>query len=515
MHRTGWLVAFVMVGCRTTSTATPPPLPTTPAPEPAEAAPDPVEKAPVHEPIARAPGFVVFGFDETFIIPLDPDAEVQRYPGWAMGRDESTMELRMPVDWLEERSPGIPYCADDVGCARDDASFEVTLTTNLLGDATWTAQDDGGDACSCIVVTGLSDEWAPDDEARYEAMLADDLEELEMSSLSAEDYIDKCLGDGLEPGPVSMVGGVAYHLGWYNGVECGGGNIYALGGYAVELRPDAESEDVAADATFRCTEGVPDSSSIVSLYLETEDADWCDYDDAGPDDSSCSLWNEDASGLGLVNGKLLRLVGDVNPAGGDEMSCVQAVPLDPDHCPSAYDPCGDPTPFPATATAQAWWVATDGSSALLLEDGLATVHRPEQAGPVREVDVLPPLERIMGVEFHAAVPQAQREFPEEVAVAVPTLDDVPAAAGTFGNACFKVFKAGKLDQAEAYCVAGLRDNAGSGDDAARGAMLYSLGRIEEARGNSDRARSLYQRSLAVRPGNEGVQSRLDGLSRGN
>ncbi len=80
----------------------------------------------------------------------------------------------------------------------------------------------------------------------------------------------------------------------------------------------------------------------------------------------------------------------------------------------------------------------------------------------------------------------------------------PGHGGALGELGWAAFNAGKLDEAEGYTRAALLDAA---DNNRRGALLYNLGRIDEARGDSATAISQYESSLAVRP-NPTVEQRL-------
>ena len=70
------------------------------------------------------------------------------------------------------------------------------------------------------------------------------------------------------------------------------------------------------------------------------------------------------------------------------------------------------------------------------------------------------------------------------------------------------FNAGTLEKAEKFTRSSI-DN--SRDDRVRGASLYNLGRIHEAREEFDRAATAYTTSLEVRPGNKTVTKRLSML----
>ena len=84
----------------------------------------------------------------------------------------------------------------------------------------------------------------------------------------------------------------------------------------------------------------------------------------------------------------------------------------------------------------------------------------------------------------------------------------PQQGRGWGNRCWTHFEAGRLSHARAACERGLR---ASPTPATRGALLYNLGRIAEARGRTSDARARYRGSLEVRPGNTTVQARLDSL----
>lgn len=74
--------------------------------------------------------------------------------------------------------------------------------------------------------------------------------------------------------------------------------------------------------------------------------------------------------------------------------------------------------------------------------------------------------------------------------------------------CADADEASVCAEAEGACVEGLLEG---GTDDARGALTYTLGGIEEARGDTDRAGDFYRRSLRLRPGNATVMARLSGL----
>lgn len=80
----------------------------------------------------------------------------------------------------------------------------------------------------------------------------------------------------------------------------------------------------------------------------------------------------------------------------------------------------------------------------------------------------------------------------------------PLHAKSLGELGWAYFNAGKLDEAKDRLERGLQY---AENDGTRGAILYNLGRVAEAKGDKPHAIELYQRSLAVRP-NDVVSSRL-------
>lgn len=78
-----------------------------------------------------------------------------------------------------------------------------------------------------------------------------------------------------------------------------------------------------------------------------------------------------------------------------------------------------------------------------------------------------------------------------------------------GEVGWTAFLAGDYSLARRATREALRHQS---DPEARGALLYNLGRIAEARAREDEAIAAYRRSLAVRPGSDPVRLRLDKLA---
>jgi tetratricopeptide (TPR) repeat protein len=83
----------------------------------------------------------------------------------------------------------------------------------------------------------------------------------------------------------------------------------------------------------------------------------------------------------------------------------------------------------------------------------------------------------------------------------------PLHAKSLGELGWAYFNAGKLDEAKDRLERGLQYAESEGT---RGAILYNLGRVAEAKGDTPHAIELYGRSLAARP-NDAVSKRLADL----
>ncbi|NVB39573.1 tetratricopeptide repeat protein [Pseudenhygromyxa sp. WMMC2535] len=84
----------------------------------------------------------------------------------------------------------------------------------------------------------------------------------------------------------------------------------------------------------------------------------------------------------------------------------------------------------------------------------------------------------------------------------------PGHGGALGELGWSAFQAGDLALAERSTLAALND---ADDNRRRAALLYNLGRIQQARGQEDDAASYYRDSLALRP-NATVETQLAALN---
>jgi hypothetical protein len=372
----------------------------------------------------------------------------------------------------------------------------------------------------------------------------------------AEEEEEDCEGAG---GPLStMVGGrVFVPLDTYEG--CGGWNRYG--------------NDLATFSITRAEWRVP-PFPLRGVTCEVEHAigGWPDvrraraplrcasarngFRSRGPDDD-CSFCAEERPGLVVarITRGVLQLIDSSVTTDATGTVWMTETALSARTCPSSADPCGDPAPFTALASAPPsadFWVATDGSAALLHtsaapSEGQLALLAPGASTAVRTLTVpFVPLD-VLGVRFHRDVGLLARLVDHGLparralacaapaAVATPTRAPPVCEAGThleqgacaaiplatedvgfvdthggsdWGNRCFVHLRANALDAAEAACAAGLRV---AERDTTRGAILYNLGRIAEARGDRAAARRHYTRSLEVRPGNAAVQRARDAL----
>lgn len=452
--------------------------------------------------------FVVFASQESYVIPVDPAAEVLRFPGLVVGDlDGRAARVLTTVPVFadaQEADAGVrvPYCADadaDVACTRIDrfVGGDVRVEVRLGPQTTTALVDADGDACTCVSVDGLSDEGR---ERAWARMLEDEAwltEELGFSGLELEEYLETCVEGDSDLQTVAVSGGRAYAVGEANERDCGGRNIYSLAEEVMLLRADVPT--VTAGLTdARCIESTVDGGSVLGFWTEL-DADACTFgEDCCPDAG-------EAKARIVANGMSVLFAGDMGPMGG-ECGCIQTKPVSPATCASPLDPCGGDARFDAVDGMMGWWVANDEGAMLGVHDDTFFVYAPDRDDPLRTEALGLPLSSIYGVEVLPSFPSATGEIVGSVVVEIPVSGTSPD--GSWGNECFRLFKAGRLAEAEGACVEGLLEG---GTDKARGALTYTLGRIEQARGDLGRAETFYRRSLRLRPGNATVQAQLDAL----
>lgn len=514
-------------------------------PAPAVAMPGPAPSAP-----AGGPGFVVVaGPDDphTLVVPLDPAVALRSADVMLVldGTRRSIVALAPaePEAWVNRA--GVRPCPEgcERTCARemygwaraeiDPATFAITMGTD----------------CGACVRTVVEDEDAEQDEE-------EDEEQDEGACFSAGGAV------------ASIVGGRAFvPVDAHD--ECGGYNLYSLDLATFPVGSDAWAAPGWPHAFTQCDDGEhPDWGAFDQPFGD----DGCARRASGTF-TDCGFCSEEASFVVVTawNGTLHYTgAGPRGGANGGSPMWRAEVPLRPRTCPSSEDPCGDPAPFASalgeTSDERRFWITTPGSAALLIErdparpgGSLVRVLRSGEATASREQPVPFAPRDVISVRFHADVASLARTIDHGLeALGAPSQCDAAAApapppastppttsatAGTpapcelgarreetecvplalapedatfedprggsgWGDRCVAHLRAGELDAAEAACAHGLAvaDRAST-----RGALLYNLGRVGEARGDRAMARRAYEQSLAVRPGNAPTQQALDAL----
>ena len=515
--------AALAAGCR-------PPAPVAPAPATTpEAEPEPEPPA---ESNTEHSAFVVLYGDMTVVIPVGPQLEEFELPGhWVALASDAAPRARGRYEVMVSVVPEpdqyqIPICVDgdfDDPCTFDLEPGELTYAELPGSSATWEARVDIeanrvrawtlhepwlDGTCSCVVVPGISTDGTPEPE--FDLSDPDTLDEIEMSPYEPEEYEDECGEEAMRPdvGPYSYVGGVRYDNGMAHSNVCNGLNLYDGVSEPVELRPGSSEPADFVEGPVACEEGeidmAPELAPMGDDYEDEEDDE--DYDE---DDICDEEYADETLGWSIHRGHLIYGRGHIYPAGG-ECVCASAQPLKTATCPSEFDPCGTDEGFGGLEEYDDWWVSSDGAAALVVDEEQLRVLDAE-GDETRTASAAP--DGLLGVEFHPETALSDAlEVPLEIEVVLPSLaaDDLAfdGSAKQWGNRCFTHLKGERLDAAEAACWAGL---AAGGSDRTRGAITYSLGRVEEKRGRLERARGYYQRSLRLRPGNATVEGRLQAL----
>lgn len=344
------------------------------------------------------PGFVVGWASETLVVPLDPTQPATLLPYlWVLDDAVSPPIVRrvaLPTEAVELGAP--PCVCPEIEGACDSGEpivdvLEPGSSVPALPGSDCACMTDG--ATFCDVPT-----WAvPSDYgASYEPGCA--------CGESSE--------DGYSTSAASLVGGILYTAGDGHEGTCAGYNIYysiveRIGLVATPVPNFPEPELVSCD---------PDSSGLPvrmqlgwcrevdGLWIETAEDE---SEEEEVYESSESCWpcegvaggNAQAELHGIARGRWWR----VGWSFMEQARAVDSTTLTPALCPSAADPCGDPDGFPALADTveldqDDWWVATDGSAALFVDDGEIAIALPGVAEPTRHEDR--DTEGVLGVRFH-------------------------------------------------------------------------------------------------------------------
>lgn len=497
MRRLGFAL-LAMAGCKAPDVA---PV------EPAVVAEDPkpsVTSSPL-------PAFIVIRRETTDIIAVDGRQTTSRHGLWTMLSGASgtqigglfTSELSTDLESRAKVDAVVPVCSDAnvVGGCPMGESYDLfgQATVDPRGTLRWGVSPVDYGRCDCLIIEYLStDPMLDEDETE-----AVDLEEVELSPYSVEEYADVCSDLDVVPEPLAIVGPMLYRAAVWDNLTCSGVHLMDLEGDSVPLIPGADPLTPFESAEGRFCEmyGEPNVAWLADYDSE------CQFGSEGCED--CYTYDE-LDAYAIRRGNLFNVTGSAS-AGGGVCTCASPRPLSSDRCPSPLDPCGDPTGFEGVAKAPYFWVETQSRWALV-----GDAKRLEVRSPTEVLNQTARADDVLGVHFvEDARPLAdlQWQAPEVIGLQVPPLAAEDAGfygdAGEWGNRCFAHFKEGRLDAAEAACMRGLLDEGGTATT--RGAITYSLGRIAEARGEAGRAKAYYERSLVLRPGNAAVEERLAGL----
>ncbi len=366
------LVALLVLGC--SSEPTPPgPTPTVPDAVPV-AAPEvaPAPDAPAPRPL---PAFLVYGPESTTLVPLDPDEAPRTAPGHFVASLEAPREVVHRVVPASGPAVGIPACA--CGTIEGACLGSAILRTIHAGERV--RVDDS--FCPCWS-TPESTAWPR--RPRYPV-------DQNGESLGPCDEVR-----GPDP-VVSLVSGRLYTSAWGSSIDepCARDaeslNVYDAWGEELPL-VDAAMAPLPTEGPRRCDSGEERARGGRVCPARRSGRD----EDGEETGDPCDPARIDFEHAALDDGRYCRIERGADPM-GDNVTCETCVDVSPARCPSALDPCGDPTPFrDAFGRGESWWVATDGRAALVA--GARGSRLLVGGEPPRDVA----LERsaIVGVLFH-------------------------------------------------------------------------------------------------------------------
>lgn len=446
--------------------------------------------------------FVVITRDNTWVLPTNPELPIARWPGMFVGdpgnpnlaHGRIDMGVGVAVDFVTERE--LPWCADatlDAACLRDlDDTRGETAQVRVV------RRDDGqveaavALPCDCVAVRGIStDEVRPPE---FDLTDPETLEMIKMSGHAPEEYAEYCGVDAfVDPfAPTAVLDGVLYRTGTTHNNMCSGLNLYDGGSDVVLLRPGAKPLERNPGPPMEC---VPDSAGMgngldLALLVPGQPME-CEF--GGDGCENCDVVGE-MTAFANRRGHLVFGAADVD-AVGVGCSCAQHQPLPSVECPGVLEPCGDPAGFEGATASANFWVATDHSGALAIDESGTRMFGTNETVPRR---TSASIGGVLGVEFHPDSPLLRavspRSLPALIGASLPPLllGDAKKKLGARGwwLRCNEHLDAGRLDAAEAACIAGLRKG---GNRLERAHLVLALSRIETKRGNAARAQQFLQR----------------------
>jgi hypothetical protein len=338
-----------------------------------------VEGDPTGGPVS---GFVLYANNLTIVI--GEDGNVTSADGlWVLDDGVAPVSVARHV-WLDHTSItalGLPSCPCDDA---PGACSELDLTT-LDPEHAW--------SCTCVRPSDLRADLPVPDPAGFDG-----------------EAFDPCSTEGdLEL--ASLVGGQLFALGWtWNGACYMSLSIYDSLALALPIVANPVEPSMDGFEVQGCDEEHPPAQLV---------RPW-----PPPDEHELGMCPEDfepeAELLVLRRGWLWRIADNIFHAGGTRW--ISRVPARPDNCPSANDPCGDPSRYPGIDDYDEFWIRTDGSVALgAIGKGYALVRPSGSATLPFELEV-DATHDLIGVRVHedlAPLRQAiarGRELPQPAAL---------------------------------------------------------------------------------------------------
>jgi hypothetical protein len=366
------------------------------------------DAAPAAPPRAPVPAFVIYSTVSTTLVPAAAGEEPVNVE-WHWGLDEARGRI-VAASLVGPDDIGAPW-APACRCPEEEGACYVTSSNRAVVlrevDPASGLLRPAGPGCRCFRTEPLcetGDEVATGD--------ADDEEsdpDLDNPECACEDVI----GTGSTYISLSSVAaGRLYSFGSWNNRLCNGMNVWDSRASTYELEAGSPPMRPPAGAALLGCDGqrMPGASSgplwpLPPLPCRAQGASGA----ATVADSclDCEIEIGEAGVLMLRRGSYYWAWEHQHAGGGGLL--VWSWPARPERCLSPGDPCGDPALFPGLGEAIAqdldadvdFWVATDGSHALLLEAESITILRRGETEPVAEGIPGLAVDEVIGVRFHA------------------------------------------------------------------------------------------------------------------
>ncbi len=377
------LFVALSLAAPTACTRTPRPAHPEPSPRDPEAAPTPEAS---RAPATPVPAFALYTSEETYVFPYGPsggEATAVNGPGlWLLDADEVVL---YPTHLSPSGVPAERTCPcgsrNSSSCIASDIVDSVVARWPMSAEA---AQPQPGlelgdiEHCRCFFDF-------ESDEAVGEAIAR--------------------RGDAGELGicptpvmmPVALFGGVLYRAGDHNTLECNGLNIYDVFVDWLELTDEPSDYEFTGEAA--CYPGTRETAGI-DLFSDPCPTEPLPEDDeaAGYGNPDCDLCEDGSDGEVLfARSGLIYEIGLATRNVGGDATYVRSIELTPESCPTPFDTCGVNDGLTGFGEDSFYWIATDGSAALVPTAHGVSVFRPN--GPPTSFTVHVDRD-IIGVRHH-------------------------------------------------------------------------------------------------------------------